>query len=162
MYSGRKIIESLGNVTVRGERRWKEQGGARWPTVSLSTYSITENIYYSQLSSVAILLQPESNCFTSYNTMKWLCSVSLCAIALRSPPASHVSTSNGQWSSQLFYVYYTANTNFRSAWTWVTDNHRCAESLRYVGVLREAELRLAACRPNKKHRPGIIPATKSE
>jgi hypothetical protein len=26
---------------------------------SLSMYSITENIYYSQLSSVAILLQPE-------------------------------------------------------------------------------------------------------
>jgi hypothetical protein len=30
-------------------------------------YSITENIYYSQLSPVAILLQPEPNCFTSYN-----------------------------------------------------------------------------------------------
>jgi hypothetical protein len=29
------------------------------PTVCLSMYSITENIYYSQLSSVAILLQPE-------------------------------------------------------------------------------------------------------
>jgi hypothetical protein len=28
-------------------------------TVCLSMYSITENIYYSQLSSVAILLQPE-------------------------------------------------------------------------------------------------------
>jgi hypothetical protein len=33
--------------------------GERLPTVSLSMYSITENIYYSQLSSVAILLQPE-------------------------------------------------------------------------------------------------------
>jgi hypothetical protein len=34
---------------------------------SLSIYSITENIYYSQLSSVAILLQPEP-VFTSYST----------------------------------------------------------------------------------------------
>jgi hypothetical protein len=72
---------------------------------SLSMYNITENIYYSQLSSVAILLQPEPNCFTSYNTRKGLCFLSLCAIALRSPPASHVSTSNSQWSSQLFCVY---------------------------------------------------------
>jgi hypothetical protein len=58
-YSGRKITESVRNVTVRGENIWKEQGGARLSTVCLSTYSITENIYYSQLSSVAILLQPE-------------------------------------------------------------------------------------------------------
>jgi hypothetical protein len=70
-------------------------------------YSITENIYCSQLSSVAILLQPEPNCFTSYNTRKWLFSLSLCAIALQSPPASHVSTSYGQRSSQLFCVHYT-------------------------------------------------------
>jgi hypothetical protein len=27
-YSGRKITESLGNVTVRGGKRWKEQGGS--------------------------------------------------------------------------------------------------------------------------------------
>jgi hypothetical protein len=27
-YSGRKITESLGNVTVRGEKRWKEQEGS--------------------------------------------------------------------------------------------------------------------------------------
>jgi hypothetical protein len=53
---------------------------------SLSMYSITENIYYSQLSSVAILLQPERNCFTSYNTKKGLGSLSLCAIALLSSP----------------------------------------------------------------------------
>jgi hypothetical protein len=32
---------------------------ALWPTDCLSMYSITENIYYPQLSSVAILLQPE-------------------------------------------------------------------------------------------------------
>jgi hypothetical protein len=75
-------------------------------TVCLSMYNITENIYYSQLSSVAILLQPEPNCFTSYNTRKGLCSLSLCAIVLRSPPAYHVSTSNGQRSSQLFCVHY--------------------------------------------------------
>jgi hypothetical protein len=33
--------------------------GARACQVCLSMYSITENIYYSQLSSVAIFLQPE-------------------------------------------------------------------------------------------------------
>jgi hypothetical protein len=27
-YSGRKITESLGNVTVRGGKRWKEQEGS--------------------------------------------------------------------------------------------------------------------------------------
>jgi hypothetical protein len=27
-YSGRKITVSLGNVTVRGEKRWKGQGGS--------------------------------------------------------------------------------------------------------------------------------------
>jgi hypothetical protein len=70
-------------------------------------YSITENIYYSQLSSVTILLQPEPNCFTSYNTRKWLCFLTLCAIVFRSLPASHVSTCNGQRSSQLFCVQYT-------------------------------------------------------
>jgi hypothetical protein len=72
-------------------------------------YSITENIYYSQLSSVAILLQPEPNCLTSCNTWKWLCFLSLCAIVFRSPPASHVSSSNGQWSSQLFCVCYNCD-----------------------------------------------------
>jgi hypothetical protein len=70
-------------------------------------YSITENIYYSQLSSVALLLQPEPKCFTSYNTMKGLGSLSLCAIVLRSSPPSHVSTCNSQRSSQLFCVHYT-------------------------------------------------------
>jgi hypothetical protein len=58
MHSGRKVT-GLGNVTVIWGKRWKEQGGARLPTVCLSMYSITENIYYSQLSSVGILLQPE-------------------------------------------------------------------------------------------------------
>jgi hypothetical protein len=37
----------------------KSKGGARLSTVCLSMYSITENIYYSQLSSVAIHLHPE-------------------------------------------------------------------------------------------------------
>jgi hypothetical protein len=74
----------------------------------MSMYSITENIYYSHLYSVAILLQPERNCCTSYNTRKVLGSHSLCAIVLRSSPPSHVSTSNGQRSSQLFCVHYTA------------------------------------------------------
>jgi hypothetical protein len=46
-------------TTVRGEKYGKGMGGARWRTVCLSMYSKTENIYCSQLSSVAILLQPE-------------------------------------------------------------------------------------------------------
>jgi hypothetical protein len=110
LYSGRKITESLGNVTVKGEKRWKEQEGARLSTVCLSLYSITENIYYSQLSSVAILLQPEPVSHRTIIQGKYivLCSLSLCAIVLLFPPASHVSTSNGQRSSQLFCVHYNS------------------------------------------------------
>jgi hypothetical protein len=107
-YKGRKVTESLGNVTVRGEKDGKSKRGARLSTVSLSMYIITENIYYSQLSSVEILLQPEPNCSTSYYTRKGLCSLSTCAIILRSPPASHVFTSNGQRSSQLFCAHYNS------------------------------------------------------
>jgi hypothetical protein len=55
-------------------------------TVCLSMYSITENICYSHLSSVAILLRPEPNCLTSYNTMKWLCSLSLSVLSSCSLP----------------------------------------------------------------------------
>jgi hypothetical protein len=71
---------------------------------SLSMYSVTENIYYSQLSPVAILLQPGRNCFTSYNTIKGLISLSLCAIVLQSSPPSHVSTCSGQQSSQHYFL----------------------------------------------------------
>jgi hypothetical protein len=107
LYSGRKTTDSLGNVTVRGEKDGKSKRGARLSTDCLSMYSITENIYCSQLSSVAILLPPEPNCFTPYNTRKGLGSLPLCAIVLRSPPPSHVSSSNGQRSSELFCVYCT-------------------------------------------------------
>jgi hypothetical protein len=69
--------------------------GERDDQLSVSMYSIIENIYCLQLSSVAILLQPEPNCFTSYNTRKGLCFLCLCAIVFRSPPTSHVSSSNG-------------------------------------------------------------------
>jgi hypothetical protein len=48
----------LALTVSQGEKRWKEQGGSAMAN-SLSMYSITENICYSQLSSVAILLQPE-------------------------------------------------------------------------------------------------------
>jgi hypothetical protein len=58
-YSGHKITASLENVTVRREKDGKGKEEARWWRVCLSMYSITENIYYSQLSSIAILLQPE-------------------------------------------------------------------------------------------------------
>jgi hypothetical protein len=94
--SGRKITESLGNVTIRGEKYGNGKGEARWSTVCLSMYSITENIYYSQLSSVAILLQPETNCFTSYNTRKGLCSLSfvLSSCGLPLPPTCLLLTVN--------------------------------------------------------------------
>jgi hypothetical protein len=60
VYSRRKITESLGNVTIRGKKDGRSKGEGRLPSVCLSMYSITENIYYSQPSSVAILLQPET------------------------------------------------------------------------------------------------------
>jgi hypothetical protein len=97
---------------LKGKEDVKSKGGAWWPTVCLSMYSITENIYYSQLSSVAILQQSEPNCFTSYSTRKWLGSLSLCAIVLRSLSSSHVSASNGQISSQLFCVHCVLSHNF--------------------------------------------------
>jgi hypothetical protein len=112
VYSGRKITESLGNVTVTGEKDGKGEGEARRRRVCLSMRSITENIYCSQLSSVAILLQPEPNCFTSYNTRKGLGSVSLCVVVLWSSLPSHVSTCNGQRSSQLFFVLYNYKVFF--------------------------------------------------
>jgi hypothetical protein len=64
-------------------------------TVCLSMYSITEKIYYQQLSSVAILLQPEPNCFRSYNTRKALCSLSvLSSCRLPLPPTCLLLTAN--------------------------------------------------------------------
>jgi hypothetical protein len=109
---------------------WKEQRGSAMSNVCLSMYSITENIYYSQLSSVAIVLQPEPNCFTSYNTRKALCSLSLslslslCAVALPSSPSSHVSTSNGQRSSQLFCVHYSTDLSVRLLATLLCNTHQ--------------------------------------
>jgi hypothetical protein len=79
-------------------------------------YNITENIYYSQLSSFALLLQPESNCFTSYSTRKGLGSLSRCAVVLRSSPPSHMSTCNGQRSSQLSCVHYSFVRNASNAY----------------------------------------------
>jgi hypothetical protein len=94
-YSGRKITASLRNVTVRGEEDGKGKRGARLSTVCLSMYSMPENIYCSQLSSVAILMQPEP-VFTSYSTRKGLGSLSSCTISLRSSPHSHVSTCDNE------------------------------------------------------------------
>jgi hypothetical protein len=61
----------LGKRHIKRGKRWKGQGGSAMAN-SLSMRSITENIYCSQLSSVAILLQAERNCFTSYSTRKGL------------------------------------------------------------------------------------------
>jgi hypothetical protein len=96
------------------EKRWKEQGG------SAVSHSLSEYVYYNwkHLLLTAVLRCDTSavwTCFTSYNTRKWLCSLSLCAIVFRSPPASHVSTSNSQRSSQLFCVHRTPIFQRRSS-----------------------------------------------
>jgi hypothetical protein len=46
-------------------------------------------------------------------------SLSLCAFVLPSSPSSHVSTSNGQRSSQLFCVHYNSCTLIL---TWMVSN----------------------------------------
>jgi hypothetical protein len=62
-YNGRKITDSLGKVTVRGEKDGKARGSEMANSLPEHVY-INENIYYySQLSSVAILLLPEPNRF---------------------------------------------------------------------------------------------------
>jgi hypothetical protein len=40
-YSGRKITASLGKITVRGEKRWKGQGG------STTAKSLSEHVQYN-------------------------------------------------------------------------------------------------------------------
>jgi hypothetical protein len=77
-------------------------------TNSLSMYSITENIYYSQLSSVAILLQPE-HVFTSYSTRKdvVLCPNMLSPCGL--PPTCLLVTVNEARS----YIASTVHDNMR-------------------------------------------------
>jgi hypothetical protein len=92
-YSGRKITESLGNVTVRGEKRWKEQEGSAI-VKSLSMYSITENIYYSQLSSVAILLQHEAVSHRIVQGKDWVLYHVLSPCCLPLPPTCLLVTVN--------------------------------------------------------------------
>jgi hypothetical protein len=53
---------------------------ARRRRVCLSMYSITENIYYPQLFSVTLLLQPEGNCFTDWVLSPYL--LSSCGLTL--------------------------------------------------------------------------------
>jgi hypothetical protein len=114
-------------------------GGARWTTVCLSMYSITENIYYSQLSSVALLLQPEPNCFTSYNTRKGLCSLSLCAIVLRYPTCLLLTFKEARSYFRPLYLAtsYTGeesvirNTNHRMWHTWPMFESRPREHMRW-------------------------------
>jgi hypothetical protein len=84
-------------------------GETRRRRVCLSMYIKTENIYYSQLSSVAILLQPEPVSHRTIQRKDCVFSLSLCAIVLRSSPPSNVSTCNGQRSSKLFCIHYNVN-----------------------------------------------------
>jgi hypothetical protein len=79
-------------------------------------YSITESIYYSQLSSVAILLQPEPVSHRIIQANDGVFSPSV--LFIRSPPVSHVSASNDQCScsSQLFCVHCTAASSSVVQW----------------------------------------------
>jgi hypothetical protein len=102
-YSARKITESLGNVTVREENRWEEQEGSAMAN-SLSMYSITENIYYSQLSSVALLLQPEPVSRRIIQGEDCVLSV-LSSCGLRLPPTCLLLTVSGAGSYILLPLY---------------------------------------------------------
>jgi hypothetical protein len=97
----------------RGKKDGKSKRGARLSTVCLSMYSITENIYYSQRSSVAILLQPEpvSRLIIQGND----CFLSLCAIVfgLPLPPTCLVPTV----SEARSYFASTIRTNLRRSTT---------------------------------------------
>jgi hypothetical protein len=69
------------------------RGRARLSTVCLSMYSITENIYYSQLSSVTILLQPEPVSHGIIQGNDCVCSPSvLSSFGLPLPPTCLVLT----------------------------------------------------------------------
>jgi hypothetical protein len=93
VYSGRKITESLGNVAERGEKDGKSKGGARLSTACLSMYSITENIYCSQLSSVVILLQPEPVSHSIIQGKDWVFTPSvISSFGLPLPPTCLVLT----------------------------------------------------------------------
>jgi hypothetical protein len=106
-YSGRKTTESLGNVTVRWGKIWKGQGGITM-SKSLSMYSITENIYCSQLSSVAIV-----------------CSLNL-TVSHRIIQGKDCVLSPYVLSSQLFCVQYiyTMLPNYLmfAVWQWITTS----------------------------------------
>jgi hypothetical protein len=141
-YSGRKIAASFGNVTVNGEKDGKGKGEARRRRVCLSMYSITENIYSSRLSSIALLLQPEPKYFTSYNTMKGLGSLSLYAIVLRSSsPPYHLSTCNGQ-------------RQWQRRWSWsthrITDD-QCPTLVWYDVTLKRITRKIASYLVLKGH-----------
>jgi hypothetical protein len=79
--------------------------GARWPTVRLSMYSITEDIYYSQLSSVAILLQPEPVSRRMVQGKDWVVSpYVLSSFGLPFPPTCLLVTANEAGS---YFAYNT-------------------------------------------------------
>jgi hypothetical protein len=80
--------------------------------VCLSMYNITENIYYSQLSSVAILQQPEP-VFTSYSTRKdWVLSPNvLSPFGLPLPPTCLLLTAN-EARSYFSSTIHTFTFNF--------------------------------------------------
>jgi hypothetical protein len=81
---------------VRGGGGGNSKMGARLSTVCLSMYNIIENIYYPQLSSVTIPLQPEPVSH-SYNTKSIVFSLSLSVLSscrLLLPPTCLLLTAN--------------------------------------------------------------------
>jgi hypothetical protein len=126
----------------KGEKDGKSKRG------SAIVNSLSEHVLYNwkHLLLTAVLSCDTSaawTCFTLYNTRKWLYFLSLCAIVFRSPPASHLYSSNGQWSSQLFWVYYKLRNStlffLLKAW-WVRPKRGCLLTLAYYAFPRWYEL----------------------
>jgi hypothetical protein len=97
-----------------GEKDGKDKGEARRRRVCLSMYSINENIYYSQLSSVALLLQPERNCLHCIIQGKdWVLSpyvLSSCGLSL--PPTCLLVTVNEARSYFASTIHFSLPVSF--------------------------------------------------
>jgi hypothetical protein len=100
---------------------------------SLSMYSITENIYYSQLSSVAILLQPEPVSHRIIQGKYWVLSpyvLSSCRLPL--PPTCLLVTVNEARSYFASTVYDTYTTYRTVNSEWIPNEATVVQSVQRV------------------------------
>jgi hypothetical protein len=114
---------------ARGER-W-------WPTVCLSMYSITENIYCSRLSSVAILLQPEPVSYRIIQVKDCVLSPSvLSSYGLPLPPTClllAVNEARSYFASDVvtsLWLHYVNTSRDNSEWGNAVKNQ--SEILKFV------------------------------